>query len=544
VQRRAEKHLGLLGLAAALAATGALAIAGGAAARGQPHAGKGAAAAHSAALLILGRSGHTYVRDVPMAALPSTAGAGQGPAVGPPSTNARARGARGAGLTVTGALQRLKRSGAITAALYQRYSGQYREAASALKRLRGTRFTELGAVLGNVGQMAAAGSFSASRLPALFLTLDRNRRWWTTGPLLGADQRVSFPASKLVWQYYPGQGIEIQWLGTFGEANGYYLSGHEDQALRELLAEAIPLAAQRAGGIAWEYLFHFDGGAPPWTSGLSQGTALQVLARAYARYHDALYLQSAEQALGVFRTPPPAGVRLATKAGAWYVQYTYSPHDLILNGFIQALVGLYDYTRLTGDARGQSLFEAGDAEGRAGVPRYDTGGWSRYDQSSESTLSYHELLTEFLVHLCERTEAGTPLAVAQRGSRPAPKEPIAGDQIYCTTAHRFQADLHTPPRIALLTRRLPTSARGGVQVSLSKIATVTLTVRRGGSVIATNTATVEGGEPRLLWSTPSTPGTYAVSLRAVDLAGNSASASGSIALSAGGRAPAGKPRRH
>ena len=98
--------------------------------------------------------------------------------------------------------------------------------------------------------------------------------------------RVSFPPSKIVWEHYPGQGIEIQWLGTFGEANGYYLSGHENANLRQLLDEVIPLATKRAGGIAWEYLFRFDGGAPPWTSGLSQGTALQVLARAWSRFKE------------------------------------------------------------------------------------------------------------------------------------------------------------------------------------------------------------------------------------------------------------------
>ena len=66
---------------------------------------------------------------------------------------------------------------------------------------------------------------------------------------------MSFPRSKLVWEYYAGQGIEIQWLGTFGEANGYYLSGHENANLRQLLGEVLPLATKRAGGIAWEYLF-------------------------------------------------------------------------------------------------------------------------------------------------------------------------------------------------------------------------------------------------------------------------------------------------
>ena len=160
------------------------------------------------------------------------------------------------------------------------------------------------------------GQLSSSRLPALFLTLERNRHWWTTEPLLSSGQRVSFPASKIVWEYYAGQGIEIQWLGTFGEANGYFLSGHENSNLRQLLGEVIPLAAHRAGGIAWEYLFRFDGGSPPWTSGLSQGTALQVLARAWSRFKEPALLTAAQQALGIFQKAPPQGVRVATHAGA------------------------------------------------------------------------------------------------------------------------------------------------------------------------------------------------------------------------------------
>src|SRR6202035_586451 len=92
-----------------------------------------------------------------------------------------------------------------------------------LGRLGGTRRTELGAVLANARAIAAAGQLTASRLPALFLTLERNRHWWTSEPLLSSGERVSFPGSRIVWEYYPGQGLEIQWLATFGEANGYFL---------------------------------------------------------------------------------------------------------------------------------------------------------------------------------------------------------------------------------------------------------------------------------------------------------------------------------
>jgi hypothetical protein len=466
--------------------------------------------------------------------------------------------------SVGSALQALVRSGAITPASYVQYRSSYVAAQRAAAKLAGTRRGELEAVIGNVQAIAAGGGFSASRVPALFLTLERNRQWWTTRPLLSSGVRVSFPGSRLVWEYYPGQGIEIQWLGTFGEANGYYLSGHENANLRQLLGEVLPLATRRAGGIAWEYLFQFDGGRPPWTSGLSQGTALQVLARAWSRFKEPVFLSAAQQALGVFRTAPPRGVRVRTGAGSHYAEYTYAPSDRILNGFIQAVIGLYDYTQLTKDAAGLALFEAGDAEARVEVPHYDTGAWSRYDQFGESTLSYHELLTEFLEHLCSRTRKGPPLVPAAApppsgtttgtqttvtpggagapaggatgtspGSTQPPSAPIPGDSVYCTVAQRFTTYERTPPVISLLTTKLRGGTRAGVMVSLSKVSNVGMTIRAGGRVVWTNRATVEGGKPRLLWVTPVAGGTFSVTLSATDPAGNFSTATGTITVEHG-----------
>jgi hypothetical protein len=476
------------------------------------------------------------------------------------------------GPTVYGVLQSLKSSGALSAETYGQDSTTYTTALSVAKHLSGTRRAELGSVIANVQQMAAAGDFIPSRLPALMLTLESNTQWWSHEPLPAADQHVSVPGSHLVWEYYPGQGIEIQWLATFGEANGYYDDGHDNEALREVLEEAIPLATQRAGGIAWEYFFHFDGGAPPWTSGLSQGTALQALSRAYSRLHEQTFLTAAKEALGIFQTPPPAGVNVARPAGTLYAEYTYAPTDRILNGFIQALNGLYEYAKLTGDPLGRQLFEAGDTEARAITPSYDTGAWSKYDQYTESNLNYHELLTEFLQSLCLRTREGEPGPAPTPAPVPPPttggaasgsptpgaaggtagsggtsgaaatggatasaaqvSAAIPGDQIYCTTAQRFTADLHTPPVLELLTHRLPEGVRGGVRVDLSKVATVSITIRQGAQVVWTNRALVEGGDPRLLWVTPRKAGAYTVSVAATDLAGNTATTSGTIVLGA------------
>lgn len=475
-------------------------------------------------------------------------------------------------------LERLKRRDAITQGQFSRYHNAYSQARNALSHLSGTRHTELADVLGNVEAIAAAKGLIPTRLPLLFLTIERNREWWTKDNLLSYGDRVSFPGSRLVWEYYPGQGIELQWLATFGEANGYFLSGTQNGQLRQVLEEAAALATNRAGGIAWEYMFQFDGGRPPWTSGLSQGTAIQAFARAASRLHEPAFQKDAEAALGIFKTPPPRGVRVARTVGgqpaAEYLEYSFAPGERILNGYIQSLNGLYDFTKLTNSSVGLKLFEEGDAEARVQTPQYDTGSWSMYDQHTESDLGYHELLAEFLHDLCERTKGGEPLleeatspgevevngspggaaagaasvkartsrartsrakAPAVKAQAPSVKAQVEGDQVYCETATDFYEDLHTAPVLKLLSHKLPGNSRAGVMFSLSKVATINLVVRRGGKIVWTNSATVEAGRPKLLWQTPRGGGAYQVSATAVDLAGNQGAASGAVKLTARGK---------
>ena len=69
-----------------------------------------------------------------------------------------------------------------------------------------------------------------------------------------------------------------------------------------------------------------------------------------------------------------------------------------------------------------------------------------------------------------------------------------------------------------------------MQVSLSKISTVKISVRRGGKTVWSNGATVERGKPKILWATPSQTGAYQVTITATDLAGNFSTANGTITL--------------
>src|SRR3954447_2831936 len=319
--------------------------------------------------------------------------------------------AHAAGPTITRELDRLVAEGKLTPEDAGAKRAIYNDAKATLKKLSGTRKAELGGVITDLQGMAARGSFSEpSRLPALFLTLQRNREYWASQPLPAAGARISFAGSELVFQLYPGHGLQIQWLGTFGKLNGYWSGGKRyDARAGALLDEALPLATERAGGLAWEYLFPFDGQSPPWVSSLAQATGLQAMARSATRLgRQADVFPVGLAGLGIFETAPPAGVRVPAGAGAHYLQYSGLSGLFVINGFVQSLVGLYDFAALTGDAAARSLFDAGDLAARAEVPTFDTGAWSLYSRGTikrESDLSYHTLLRDFLAQLCRRTAA-------------------------------------------------------------------------------------------------------------------------------------------
>ena len=385
--------------------------------------------ASAAQVVVLGRDGRVALRNDPHLHAPTMAGPRASVARVKPGSRHRAA------VSVRSVLRRLYRRHLITGSAYRRYAASFNAANRVAKRLSGARAAELKAVIANMNGMAARGMLTRSRLPVLFLTLDRNRQWWTRGSLLSYGQRVEFAGSQLVWEYYPGQGIELQQLGSFGKAQWYCSHGVTHAArCQEMLAELVPLAVDRAGGLTWEYYFTFDGGAPPWTSAMSQGTALQALADASRLLGDSAYLEIAKRALPVFGAAPPVGVRVKTSRGARYVQYSFAPApgQNVLNGFLQSLIGLSDYARTSGDPVAGRLFAAGDAEARAEVPHFDTGAWSLYQPGQEDTLDYHELVTGFLRHLCRITHAS----------------------VYCNTAAAFKRDLRTPPVLSLITKRL------------------------------------------------------------------------------------------
>jgi hypothetical protein len=215
-----------------------------------------------------------------------------------------------------------------------------------------------------------------------------------------------------------------------------------------MAAEIRGFAVQRAGGIAWEYEFRFDGGSPPWVSGLAQGTAIQAFSRAAVRLRDPRWFAVARSALGIFRTPPPSGVRVASGDGAHYLAYSFAPGQHIFNAFFQAIIGLHDFAGLANDSEGRRLWLEGEREAAREVRQADTGSWSLYQPGIPSDIDYHTLLRDFVRGLCDRLDQDRQVAVQQLRARRGPAAVLLDfdrwpdPAPYCLATQSFTRELY------------------------------------------------------------------------------------------------------
>jgi hypothetical protein len=435
----------------------------------------------------------------------------------PPSPKLRAA----SGPSVTRAISTARGKGTISGAAANRYRASYSAARNARGHLGGRDRRELSSVISVLEGIAARGKLTGGRMPALFLQLDRNRQFWRGTPNfpvrtdLQADPcsgppsnnpagaRIVFRGSPVVFQYYPGQGLQFQPLANFGMANGMMTHCKNDPStcdrpgIKQLLDDLVAMRSRRGSFYTWEYWFYFDGGVPPWTSGISSGTAIQALARASQKQilGDRSYLKVARSALGVFRAAPPLGVRVRSGSGAHYLIYSFASGQRVLNAFLQAITGLYDYATIAHDSAAKALWHAGDRAARSELHLYDTGRWSRYSIGGpESSLSYHRLVTTFLDNLCQRL-GGT----------------------YCTYFKRFSSYLGAKPVVRFTGKSSGRAGRAmSLRYSVDKPACVTAEVHTtSGRVVFRQRAKVARGAHRFKW-TPAAAGGYVLTLEAVD----------------------------
>jgi heparosan-N-sulfate-glucuronate 5-epimerase len=153
----------------------------------------------------------------------------------------------------------------------------------------------------------------------------------------------------------------------------------------------------------WEYR---DTLKAPWYSALAQGQGISLLVRAHKEWskdstresEEARYLDAAQRALACFFQPTSQGGVAFTDASGdlWFEEYIVSPPTHILNGFIWAAWGIYDYFLATRSPATEDLFSRAVQTLLHNLDRYDLGFWSLYEQSGTrlpmvASPFYHQL---------------------------------------------------------------------------------------------------------------------------------------------------------
>ena len=124
---------------------------------------------------------------------------------------------------------------------------------------------------------------------------------------------------------------------------------------------------------------------PGWYSAMAQGQAMSLLVRAHARSSHQKYLDAAMRALALFDISSVDGGVVARFMDqyVWYEEYPTVPPCFVLNGFMYALIGLYDVAVTAPPGDGQStamrLYRTGVASLRRMLPLFDTGSGTVYD---------------------------------------------------------------------------------------------------------------------------------------------------------------------
>jgi heparosan-N-sulfate-glucuronate 5-epimerase len=177
-----------------------------------------------------------------------------------------------------------------------------------------------------------------------------------------------------------------QWgLGNF---NFFLRTGEENRKDRFLRAAnwLCDRLEQNSFGVwVWNHQFDWEYRnvlKAPWYSGLAQGQGISLLVRAAQASGERRYMDAAQRAFGSFlKRVHEGGVTVIHRDDIWFEEYVVDPPTHILNGFMWAIWGVYDYFLATRDGTARQLFkEAVHTLGR-NLACYDLGFWSLYERS-------------------------------------------------------------------------------------------------------------------------------------------------------------------
>lgn len=174
---------------------------------------------------------------------------------------------------------------------------------------------------------------------------------------------------------------------ALGHYNLYKRTGdrkHLDIFIKEADWLVNNLVPNEKGVYVWYHHFDWEyreGLKAPWYSGLSQGNGLSVMVRAYQLTKDERYRIAAERVYISLITEIKDGGAMFTDINGdiWIEEGILDPPTHILNGFMWALWGIYDYYLFTKDENIKRTFDRFVITLKKNLPKFDVGIWSLYE---------------------------------------------------------------------------------------------------------------------------------------------------------------------
>lgn len=157
------------------------------------------------------------------------------------------------------------------------------------------------------------------------------------------------------------------------------------------------------------------------SSCMAQGQGCSILLRAYLVNHDERYRLGAEKAIR-FMLRPTAEGGTAVYCGHDVTLEKYPPQDgcssSVLNGWIFALFGLYDFILFSGSEDCRIIWERSCRTLEQALPRYDRKYWSNYDLiGTIASPAYNRVHVSLLLALSQLSGSEAFSAYATRFDR-------------------------------------------------------------------------------------------------------------------------------
>lgn len=146
--------------------------------------------------------------------------------------------------------------------------------------------------------------------------------------------------------------------------------------------------------------------SPSWVSAMAQGLALKEFIHAYKLTRDARYLEIMERMVNAYHVPIEEGGLLYVDPNDnwWFEEYACKRKPRVLNGFVYALDGLYEYYLFSNSSKAKHAYERGIETLERHLHEYDSGNWTYYDlEKYPASRVYHELHVQQMALLYNQT---------------------------------------------------------------------------------------------------------------------------------------------